>query len=441
MDTVDGGHSGQGHHGTRSGAAIPAGKTARSELEARLRSELVPDLEIVRLLGTGAQADVFLARESALKRLVAVKVLHSRLSNDPVMRRRFEREAQSAARIRHPNVTPVYRVGRLADGVPYIVMEYIDGRTLSDMLAARGPLSIEEARGVLVNVASALAAAHEQGIVHRDVRPGNVFIESRTGRAVLADFGIVALRETGADDATQLTTVGMRLGDVRYMSPEQLSGEQVTDRSDVYALGLLAHEVLTGHVPFDDAVPAMQIRARLHERPRSPAELRPEIPPALAQLVQNCLAPDPNHRPYARELVSLGQASADEAGSARGPALASAGPVGGFLAELKRRHVYKIGAFYLVVGLGLVEAANNLVPPLGLPETTITVIAILVVVGFPVALVLSWIYDFRAGEIQRTERVDRPRRATAIRARVVPWIALALSATLAAALIAWLLRR
>lgn len=379
------------------------GAAVRVDLESRLRSELVPDLEILRPLGSGSHADVYLAREPALKRLVAVKVLRADLASDATMTRRFRREAQSAARIHHPNVIPVYRVGRLADGVPYIVMEYIDGRTLADMLTARGPLPLDDARRILVSVASALAAAHEHGIVHRDVRPENVFIETRTGRAVLADFGIAALLETGTDPITRLTTGGIKLGDLRYMSPEQVRGEPVTDRSDVYALGVLAYEILTGAAPFGDLAPAQQLSARLGESPRSPAGVRPEIPVALANLVVRCLAHDPGPRPYAGELASLlqGSAAANEAG---GPALGSPGPLSGFLSELKRRQVYKVGALYLVFGLGLVEAANNFVPPLSLPETTTTVAAITVIIGFPVALALSWVYDFRAGTIQQIGR-------------------------------------
>jgi serine/threonine protein kinase len=406
----------------------------QSDLEDRLRAELAPELEVLRQLGTGTHATVFLAREPALKRLVAVKVLHPKFSSDPVMRRRFQREAQAAANIRHPNVTPIHQTRSLTDGLPCIVMEYVEGRTLGDLLAARGPLPLDEATQILAILASALHAAHERGIVHRDVRPGNVFIENQTGRAVLADFGIAALVETGSDTLTRLTTGGMRLGDVKYMSPEQLRGESATEQSDVYALGMLGFEILTGHVPFDDRPIAQQLTARLREAPRSPASIRPEIPDDLGSTIVRCLALDPNHRPRARDLA--------RALSARNPAdllqEPIAGPFSGFLNELKRRRVYRVAVFYIVVGAGLVEIAGNFGGALGLTAPGVEVLTIIVALGFPAALVLSWLYDITGGGIRRTrEERDGTERPAGI--AWIPWIGLAASVALEALLVWWLL--
>ncbi|MEO5510091.1 MAG: serine/threonine-protein kinase, partial [Longimicrobiales bacterium] len=176
---------------------MPTEAETTGALDERVRTELLPDLEVLRSLGTGTSANVYLARETSLQRLVAVKVLRPSVAADDILRRRFEREAQSAARIVHSHVTAVYRVGHLSDNVPYIVMEYVEGRTLADMMESGVGVEPGQARAMLCAIASALAAAHERGIVHRDVRPGNVLVD-RAGRAVLGDFGIAALLESGA---------------------------------------------------------------------------------------------------------------------------------------------------------------------------------------------------------------------------------------------------
>jgi eukaryotic-like serine/threonine-protein kinase len=396
-------------------------------MEDQLRTELSPDLEIIRRVGRGSHATVYLAREPALKRLVAVKVLRPDLAGDLVLPRRFEREAQSAASIAHPNVTPIYRVGRLHSGVPYIVMEYIDGRTLADTLAAGGPLPLEKAHTVLASIASALAAAHAHGIVHRDVRPGNVFVEASTGRAVLADFGIAGLVESGDSTSTRLTAVGHRLGDMRYLSPEQVNGEPATVQSDVYSFGILAYETLTGRGPYEASNAQQIMVAHVRQEPRPLADLRPDIDPGMAAIIQRCLNKDPNHRPRSEELAA--QLAAPEASTAE--------PVPtGFFAELKRRRVYQVAAGYLLVGSGLVEMANNFFPPLHIGEWALTVLAVLVVAGFPVALILSWIYDITATGIQRTTG-GGDAAALPLRTRIVPWLALAGSVVLAAAIV-WL---
>ncbi|MGH7503435.1 MAG: serine/threonine-protein kinase [Longimicrobiales bacterium] len=401
-----------------------------SDLADRLRAELAPELEVLRLLGEGSHAAVFLAREPALKRLVAVKVLHPSHARDTVMRRRFQREAQSAASIRHPNVIPIHRIQTLEDGLPCIIMEYIDGRTLADLIAARGPLPVDEANTILVAVASALAAAHERGIVHRDVRPGNVFIENNTGRAVLADFGIAALMETGADTVTRLTTGGMRLGDVKYMSPEQLRGESVTEQSDVYALGMLGFETLTGRIPFDQPNAVRQMAARLKDAPPSPASLRPGIPPDLAATIVKCLAVDARHRPRAHELA---RRLAPDPAAAAPDRPQQAGPLSAFLNELRRRRVYQVAMFYIVFGGGSVSLARDFGDGLGVPAGAVDAMALVVALGFPAALVLSWLYDITAGGIRRTSQDGASKRVHG--PAWVPWVGL--TASIALALLIW----
>jgi serine/threonine-protein kinase len=158
---------------------------------------------------------------------------------------RFEREAQSAASLSHPNIVAIYRVGRLSNDLPYFIMQYVKGRTMADRIKAKGALPLDEARRAIGEVASAVAAAHQKGIVHRDIRPGNVLYEEDSGRALLADFGIAAIVASGdMGESARLTRTGELVGDPSYMSPEQLMGMEVTERSDVYAIGLLGYELV-----------------------------------------------------------------------------------------------------------------------------------------------------------------------------------------------------
>ncbi|HEX9107729.1 MAG TPA: protein kinase [Longimicrobiales bacterium] len=264
---------------------------------------LAPDLRVVRLLAEGRNAQVYLAREPALGRLVVVKVLAPASLKDAVLVRRFEREARAVARIQHPNVAPLFRLGILADGTWYLVLPYIDGGSLEDRLAARGPLPVDEVRRVLAQLASGLAAAHRVGIVHRDVRPGNVLYDRESNRVLLVDFGTAGLLESGDDGAVRLTRAGEPLGIPAYASPEQLRGDVVTDRSDVYSLGVLAFELLAGRRPFQASTIAEITAAHLAAEPPSVADLRPDVDAGLAQLIQRCLNKRPEQRPYAREIV------------------------------------------------------------------------------------------------------------------------------------------
>jgi len=264
---------------------------------------LAPDLEVVRLLAEGRSARVYQAREWGLGRLVAVKVLSPAAMKEPVLLRRFEREARAIAHIQHPNVAPIYRMGALADGARYLVLPYIDGGSLEDRLAARGPLPPAEARRVLAQLAAALAAAHAAGIVHRDVRPANVLYDRAADRVLLVVFGTAGLLDTGDLSATPLTGPGETLGLPAYASPEQLRGDPVTDRSDVYSLGVLAFEILTGHLPFQAKTPLELTTAHLEAPPPHLAAARPDLDPELAALVQRCLNKRPEQRPYAKEIV------------------------------------------------------------------------------------------------------------------------------------------
>ena len=220
------------------------------QVQTAMARVLEPDFEILRPLGSGRTAHVFLAREAALKRLVAVKVLRAEVGKGETARGRFEREARSAAGISHPQIPSVHRVGRLESGLPFMVQEYVEGRSLRDRLEAMGAASAKEAREILADVASALAASHAKGVIHRDVRPGNIRLGREAGRAFLMDFGLAAVRDSATESEARLTQTGEILGDPRYASPEQLGGESVTAQSDVYSLGVLGYEILTLSNPF-----------------------------------------------------------------------------------------------------------------------------------------------------------------------------------------------
>jgi serine/threonine-protein kinase len=293
------------------------------ELE-RLSEALGREFEFIRPLGRGTTSQVYLAREKALGRLVAVKVLSRAQAADGTARKRFEREARAAANLsEQADIVAVHRFGLLPDDTPYLVMHYVKGRTMEERLAAEGPLPLEQARTVLVQVASALAAAHAEGIVHRDVRPGNVFWDDARERSYLSDFGIAAVLETSAMESARLTQTGQRVGDPRYLSPEQLQDENLTEQADIYGFGILGYELLSGEGPYDARGTTGLIQAHLNGTPRDLRSLRPGVPADLADLLVRCLSREPNHRPRAADVVRIltspGQTGSGEAASSPAP--------------------------------------------------------------------------------------------------------------------------
>lgn len=401
-----------------------------SGVDETLRQALEPDLELIRPLGSGPTAEVFLAKEVALRRLVAVKVLRPEVAADAIVRQRFEREAQAAARIVHPHVTAVYRVGRTPDDRPFIVMEYVEGRVLSELLPPATTWDDATARTLLASIASALAAAHARGIVHRDVRPGNVIIENRTGRAVLGDFGIAALLESGSAAATRLTAAGVIVGDARYLSPEQVRGESPLELSDVYAFGILAYEVLTGRGPYRGRKPAELLSAHLQQQPADLRQLRPDLGSELAGLLTRCLSKEASRRPSSSELASLLLPRTGVPAAAERP-----GALEQLFGELRRRRVYQVLAAYTGFVLTLFALRQGIEDTFKFSDTANRVLTVTLLAGFPVVLVLAWVYDIRAGRIQRTTSVH-----DSAGARALFWAGLGVTALLAA-FIGWLLLR
>jgi len=296
------------------GAAVTSAETAtsRAELAAltqELREALAPELQLLQPLGQGGMSTVFLARDPALKRMVAVKVLSPALAREPVARKRFEREAESAAAVSHPNVVGIHRVGELPrSGTSYFVMHFVEGETLGEAFPPGTVVPEPRVRRIVGEVASALAAAHARGLVHRDIKPGNIMLEAETDRAIVLDFGIsAAVSPDRRARETRLTVEGSSIGTPQYMSPEQAAGEEVTDRSDVYSLGLVVFELLTGRPPFQEANVMALAAAHINKEAPGVRSLRPDVDPGLAELVRRCLAKNPDERPSAEQVTrSLG---------------------------------------------------------------------------------------------------------------------------------------
>src|SRR5919199_1812449 len=240
-------------------------------------------------IGHGGMAAVYRARQETLDRIVAVKVLSDNLAASDEFMQRFVREARTAANMRHPNVITVHDFGQDERGVPYLVLEYVDGMTLADLMDA----GLDDSRipDLLDQIAAGLDYAHGRGVIHRDVKPGNVLL-TEDGRVVLADFGLAWLAEA----AIHLTMSGGGIGTPEYMSPEQASGLRVDARTDVYALGVVLYEMLSGDRPYTGESPIGILLKHVQAPVPSTAALRPDLPPAVDLVVQQALAKDPERR-------------------------------------------------------------------------------------------------------------------------------------------------
>ena len=272
-------------------AASSPGVPADS-LRAALEESLGFQYRIERLLGRGGMGAVYLARELALDRDVAVKVLPPDRLHAADALERFRREARTAARLSHPNIVPLYTFGEVK-GLVYFVMGYVRGETLAAHVRRSGRLGVEEVRRILVDVTDALTYAHAQGVVHRDIKPDNILIDAESGRPMLTDFGVAkALSVEGT-----LTATGLVVGTPQYMSPEQAAGRADIDgRSDVYSLGVMGYALLAGRLPFEGTTPADVLVQHLTKQPPPLQGVAPDAPHALAATLMRCLAKDPSER-------------------------------------------------------------------------------------------------------------------------------------------------
>jgi serine/threonine-protein kinase len=247
--------------------------------------------ELRRLIARGGMAEVYLARDSSLDRPVAIKVLFPEFATDPAFVERFRREAQSAANLSHPNIAGVYDWGNEA-GTYFIVMEYIEGRSLSDLMRTEGPLEPHRAAEIAFDIAGALGAAHARGVVHRDVKPGNVLINSH-GVPKVVDFGIARALESPSEELTQAGSV---MGTASYFSPEQAQGFAVDARSDLYSLGVVLYEMVTGRPPFTGDTPVAIAYKHVQEAPPRPSGLISGLPVGLEAVIGKLLAKHPDNR-------------------------------------------------------------------------------------------------------------------------------------------------
>ena len=256
---------------------------------------------VVRRLGAGGMGEVFLAYDDRLDRLVAIKRMRPDALRDPSRRERLRREARAAARLSHPNVVQVYDLEEDEERGDAIVLEYVQGQTIAELLHA-GPLPVEQAVELAGQVAEGLAAAHAAGLVHRDLKAENVVVTAE-GRAKILDFGLVKPLDPGADST--MTEQGAVLGTYRAMAPEQAEGAEVDARADLFSLGVLLYEMLTGRSPFQGATPVATLRNLTGAAPRPLDEARPDLPGELTDLVHSLLEKDPERRPAgAREVVA-----------------------------------------------------------------------------------------------------------------------------------------
>ncbi len=261
---------------------------------AGLEGTQVGPYEIVALLGAGGMGQVYRARDPRLEREVAIKVLADALSHEPGYLERFQREARAVARLNHPNIVQVYDFGEQGN-LTYLVMPLIPGGTLRDYLAQRRRLPLAEAVSITDQVTSALQYAHERGLVHRDVKPANILM-STEGRALLTDFGIVRLVEQAGSAGTTLTHRGAFVGSPEYAAPEMVTGGPIDKRVDIYALGVVLFQLLTGQLPFSGATPVVLLMQQTQQPPPAPRSINPEIPPAVEAVVLKALAKQPEAR-------------------------------------------------------------------------------------------------------------------------------------------------
>jgi serine/threonine protein kinase len=304
-------------------------------------------------LGIGGMGTVYRAKHLLIDRAVAVKVLNPRFVEDEAAKARFRREAKAAGRLQHGNAVGVTDFGQTADGYVYIVMELLEGRTLRDLLSKEAPLDVARSVSIMMQVSAAVAAAHDAGIIHRDLKPANIFIVQRSDVPALVkvlDFGIakIAADFLDEDDHLTLTQVGAMIGTPRYMSPEQCSGSLLTPAADVYSLGVILYEMLSGTVPFGGSTPLAIAMKHSTEVPRRPSEFVSSIPQPLEDVVLHALAKDPEDRPssaeaFRQELYETAERlGLEHAGAASAPsieALRSAGtesPSGRLVIDLGR---------------------------------------------------------------------------------------------------------
>src|ERR1043166_4207637 len=322
------------------------------ELKQRLQSALGDGYVVEKPLGAGGFAVVYLVRDLSLKRSLAVKVLSPDLISSKTVLERFRREAETVAQLSHPNIVPLHFIGE-KDGLLYLAMACIDGGSVADRLHKERALPFSHAARILTEVPSARAKAHKRGVIHRDIKPQNVLVDSDSGRALVTDFGIAKAGESS------LTATGMFVGTPAYLAPEQVSGDPSDHRADIYALGVMGYEIIAGKTPFDAPTPTAVLMKRLAGPPEPLTNVRKDTPPDLAAVIDACMAADPEQR---------FQSAADIAAALGGDIKRTPTLPGGRV--IKRKKSW--GPLYLGVGLAVlgIGAAIALTMRKGTPPAT-----------------------------------------------------------------------
>ncbi|HEX6060359.1 MAG TPA: serine/threonine-protein kinase [Gemmatimonadaceae bacterium] len=282
----------------------PTLQSSDSELRTRVERALAPQYELDREIGRGGMGIVYRARDARLKRAVAVKLLPPELAYRGEIRSRFLREAETAAQLSHPHIVPIHAVDE-RDGLVYFVMGYVEGENLARRLHERGRLDPDETRRILCEVGNALAYAHARGVIHRDIKPDNILLEKESGRAMVTDFGIARAVSDSSGDS-RLTATGTAIGTPAFMSPEQCAGDREIDgRSDLYSLGVVGYQMLTGELPFTAPNTPMMLVKHISERPLPIEQKRTDLPPDMARAIMMLLEKEPADRfPSASALVA-----------------------------------------------------------------------------------------------------------------------------------------
>ena len=352
-------------------------------LRDQLQSTVGDAYKLERELGGGGMSRVFVATETAFGRRVVIKVLPPELTEGMSVER-FKREIALAARLQHPHIVPVHAAGETG-GLPYFTMPFVDGDSLRARLLTGGPLGVTEAIGVMRDVAKALAYAHDNGVVHRDIKPDNVLLTG--GSAVVTDFGVakaLSASKASAPGGT-LTQVGTSLGTPAYMAPEQAAADSDSDhRADIYAFGVMAYEMLAGHPPFHGRTPQKLLAAQMGERPE-PIEIeRPDLPPLLAQVVMKCLEKEPDQRPQsAMDLVRVLDTVTSGGGHPAMPAILLGG----------RRRLGTMLGLYAAAFVAVAILTRAAIIAIGLPDWVFPGALIVMALGLPVILFTAFVHQ------------------------------------------------
>ncbi|HJU89454.1 MAG TPA: serine/threonine-protein kinase, partial [Gemmatimonadaceae bacterium] len=371
-----------------------------TELRERLQSHLTGAYTLERELGGGGMSRVFVGVEEALGRRVVVKVLPPELAAG-VNLERFRREIQLAAQLQHPHIVPVHAAG-MADGLPYFTMPLVDGESLRTRLKRDGRLPIADVVRIMRHVADALAYAHDRGIIHRDIKPDNVLMAG--SHALVTDFGVAkalsAAKSAGSGGA-ELTMIGTTMGTPAYMAPEQAAADPTSDhRADIYSLGILAYELLTGKTPFGGRTPQETLAGHLTEKPAPIGNARPDVQPDLDALVMRCLSKRPEDRPQNATEVVRDLESIMTPGSGTLTTMTFARPQSSLPRAL---------AWYTASVAAVAVIAQALTEFVGVPRWVLPGALILMALGLPVIAVAAYVHhptvraraDSRSAEAHR----------------------------------------